>query len=57
MRIRLGLAATLAIVVVLALGPTGTSAAPSVAPSDNAVIHWSGVAPIVTPPEEAGGME
>jgi PAP2 superfamily len=44
MRIRLGLAATLALVVVLALGPMGTSAAQSVASSDNAVVHWSGIA-------------
>jgi hypothetical protein len=44
MKIRLGLAATLALVVVLALGPAGTSAAPSVASSDNAVVHWSGIA-------------
>ena len=46
MRIRYGVAATLALVVVLALGSTGTSAAPAVATaaSDNAVVHWSGVA-------------
>ena len=43
MRIRLCLAATLALVVVLALGSTGTSAAPSAA-TENAVVYWSGVA-------------
>jgi hypothetical protein len=41
---RLGFAATLALVVVLALGSTGTSAAPSAAPNENAVVYWSGVA-------------
>ena len=40
-RISTGLAAMLAVVAVLALGPAGTSAAP---PGDNAVVHWSGVA-------------
>jgi hypothetical protein len=40
MRVSTGLAAMLALVAVLALGPTGTSAAPG----DNAVVHWSGVA-------------
>lgn len=44
MRIRLGFAATLALVVVLALGSTGGSAAPSAASSENAVVYWSGVA-------------
>ena len=44
MRIRIGLAVTLALVVVLALGSTGTSAAPAAAPSENAVVYWSGVA-------------
>ena len=45
MRIRFGLAATLALVVVLALGSTGTSAAPQHAAStENAVVYWSGVA-------------
>ena len=44
MKIRIGLAATLALVVVVALGPTGTSAAPAVASGENAVVHWSGVA-------------
>jgi hypothetical protein len=44
MRIRLCSTALLALVVVLALGPMGTSAAPSAAPSDNAVVYWSGVA-------------
>jgi PAP2 superfamily len=41
MRVSTGLAAMLAVVAVLALGPAGTSAAP---PGDNAVVHWSGVA-------------
>ncbi len=51
MRITIGLAATLALVAVLALGPTGSSAAPS-ATSDNAVVHWSGIAAsaIAAPP-------
>ena len=44
MRIRLGLAATLSLVVVLALGSSGTSAAPAVLPPENAVVYWSGVA-------------
>jgi hypothetical protein len=44
MRLNIGFAATLALVVVLALGPAGTSAAPTVVPGDNAVVHWSGVA-------------
>jgi hypothetical protein len=44
MRIRVGLAAALALVVVLALGSTGTSAAPSAASGENAVLYWSGVA-------------
>ena len=44
MRIRFGFAATLALVVVLALGSTGGSAAPAAASSQNAVVHWSGVA-------------
>jgi hypothetical protein len=44
MRIRLGLAATFALVAVLATGPTGTSAAPSAGPTENAVIYWSGIA-------------
>jgi hypothetical protein len=44
MKIRLSLAAALALVVVLALGPMGTSAAQSVASTDNAVVHWSGIA-------------
>ena len=43
MRISFGLAATLMVVAVLALGSTGTSAAPS-ATTENAVVHWSGVA-------------
>jgi hypothetical protein len=44
MRVRIGLAATLSLVAVLALGPMGTSAAPLDAPSENAVVHWSGIA-------------
>jgi hypothetical protein len=40
MGITTGLAAMLAFVAVLALGPAGTSAAPG----DNAVVHWNGVA-------------
>ena len=44
MRIRFGFAATLALVVVLALGSTGGSAAPSAASSENAVLYWSGIA-------------
>ena len=44
LKIRIGLAATLVLAVLLALGPTGPSAAPTVAPTENAVIHWSGVA-------------
>ena len=44
MRVSTGLAAMLALVALLALGPAGTSAAPAVASSDNAVVHWSGVA-------------
>ncbi len=46
MRIRIGFAVTLALVVVLTLGSTGTSAAPAAAPSENAVVHWSGVAEV-----------
>src|SRR5262245_39247956 len=37
---RIGLAATLMLAVVLALGPTGTPAAAA----ENAVVHWSGIA-------------
>ena len=44
MRIRVSLAAALALVVVVAFGPGGPSAAPSVTTTDNAVVHWSGVA-------------
>jgi hypothetical protein len=44
MRINIGLAATVVVVAVLAAGSTGTSAAPSAAPGENAVVHWSGVA-------------
>ena len=36
MRVRIGFVATLALVVVLALGSTGTSAAPAAVPSENA---------------------
>ena len=43
-RVSTALAAMLAIVALLALGPAGTSASPSVASTDNAVLHWSGVA-------------
>ena len=46
MRIRIGFAVTLALVVVLALGSTGTSAAPAAAPSENAVVYWSGIAEV-----------
>ena len=46
MRIRFGFAATLVLVVVLALGSTTTSAAPAAAPSENAVVYWSGVAEV-----------
>jgi hypothetical protein len=46
MRIRIGFAATLVLVVVLALGTTGGSAAPAAAPSENAVVYWSGVAEV-----------
>ena len=46
MRIRIGFAATLALVVVLALGSTGTSAAPAAAASENAVVQWSGIAEV-----------
>ena len=40
MKTRIGLAATLMLAVVLALGPTGTPAAAA----ENAVVHWSGIA-------------
>jgi hypothetical protein len=43
-RVSTGLAAMLALVAVLALGPAGTSAAPSAVPTENAVLYWSGVA-------------
>jgi hypothetical protein len=46
MRVRIGFAATLALVVVLALGSTGTSAAPAAAASENAVVQWSGIAEV-----------
>lgn len=45
MRVGLGLTAVLALGVALALGLTGTSAAPVVVSSENAVVHSSGVAP------------
>ena len=50
-RVGTGLAAMVALVAVLALGP-GTSAAPSAPPTENAVLHWSGIAAtaIVAPP-------
>jgi hypothetical protein len=44
MRIRFGFAATLSLVVVLTLGPTGTSAAPAAPLSENAVLYWNSVA-------------
>ena len=40
MKLRISLAATIALVAVLALGPTASSSAPG----ENAVVHWSGVA-------------
>ena len=40
MKVRIGIAATLAALAVLALGPTATSSDPG----ENAVVHWSGVA-------------
>ena len=52
MRIRLGLAATLSLVVVLALGSSGTSASPSIVTTENAVLYWSGV---TAPAIAAGG--
>src|SRR5687768_15272951 len=39
MKVRIGLAAALAALAVLALGPTAASD-----PGENAVVHWSGVA-------------
>jgi PAP2 superfamily len=44
MKVHISLAAAVALVAVLALGPAGTSAAPSVTTTDNAVVHWSGIA-------------
>jgi hypothetical protein len=44
MKFRIYSSAALALVVVLALGSTGGSAAPSAAPGENAVVYWSGVA-------------
>ena len=46
MRIKYGLAALLTLLAVLAIGPAGTSAAPAVAPGENAVVYWSGVAEV-----------
>ena len=46
MRIRIGFAVTLALVVVLALGSTVTSASPAAASSENAVVYWSGIAEV-----------
>ena len=46
-RLTTGIVAMLALVAILALGPAGTSAAPTaiaVAPTENAVVYWSGVA-------------
>ena len=43
-RLATGVVAMLALTAILALGPAGTSAAPSVAPAENAVVYWSGVA-------------
>ena len=40
MKLRISLPATIALVAVLALGPTASSSAPG----ENAVLHWSGVA-------------
>ena len=45
MRIRIGFAMTLALVV-LTLGSTGTSAAPATTTSENAVVYWSGIAEV-----------
>ena len=49
MKYRIGLALALSLVAVLAVGSAGTSAAPaagtqSAAPTENAVVYWSGVA-------------
>ena len=44
MTVATGVTAMLVLVAVLALGPAGTSAAPSAAPTENAVVYWSGVA-------------
>ena len=46
MRVRVGFAVLLALVVVLALGSTGTSAAPAAASNENAVVYWSGIAEV-----------
>ena len=43
-RITIGLAATLALVAILAIGPAGTSAAATTATGENAVVYWSGIA-------------
>src|SRR5687767_6090518 len=43
-RVTTTLAAISALVALVAMGPAGTSAAPSVTTTDNAVVHWSGIA-------------
>ena len=43
-KLRVGLALTAALVTALAVGPAGRSSTPAVAPGENAVVHWSGVA-------------
>jgi hypothetical protein len=43
-RISTSLAATLVLAAVVALGATGTSAGQSAVTSENAVVHWSGIA-------------
>jgi hypothetical protein len=43
-KVRVGVAALLAVGAGLALGPTAKSSTAAAAPGDNAVIHWSGVA-------------
>ena len=44
LRITTGLAATLVLAVVLALGTTGTPAGQAAPPGENAVVYWSGIA-------------
>jgi hypothetical protein len=54
MKLRTGLAATLALVAVLALGPATSSSAPG----ENAVVHWSGVAEsAISAPATPGGPQ